>query len=298
MIGRRLGPALASAGHHVVASIRKRSGPPPAFASRVVLGDLTDRDVCMEAMNMLRTEPPSRRAIVHLAGVGSVALAKFDSDAVFTGNVEVTKRVLEAAQVYEVARVVFASTGLVYGTKYLEPVSETMMPNPESIYAATKLAAEALIQGYASDWNMSGELVRLGNVYGPDSPETTVVGRILGQIRSGKPASVWSRAPVRDFIFIDDVVEAFCRLLTITDEPGCQITNVSSGVGTSIGALADTAEGLAGRLANRQTSEESQDRLILSNEKLLARTGWRPGRSVADGLASCLSGFVRVGGLH
>ena len=289
MIGRRLVPFLLSKGHNVVASDRTFDAGLQLPASRIVIGDLNDADVCEAAITATNGDKNGSKAIVHLAGTGSVTDAKSDPLATINNNIVLIGKVLSAALKHNVRRFIFISSSLVYGRGGREPVEESVLPGPVSLYGATKLAAESLVQGFAAEFNLSCEIARLSNVYGRDNPANTVIGRILQQIRQKQKIEVLSREPVRDFIFIDDVVSAIYQLLTVTDQPGCIISNISSGVGTSIGEVVDIAKSIAEMKPNPSKSYPStDDSLVLSNKFMKQRTGWRPLVSISDGFLKCL----------
>jgi UDP-glucose 4-epimerase len=298
MIGRCLIPVLTSNGHNVVAVVRK----PCEYESLkmpdvyIIEGDLKDENICNKAMETISHNKADWKAVVHLAGIKDVAFSKLNPVSLVSNNVSVTAKLLFAATTYKIKRFVFASTTLVYGRQDVEPVTETCMPFPRSIYAATKLAAEALVSGFAAEHEMSSEIARISNIYGPESPENTVVGKVISQIRRGDKVEVLSRTPVRDFVFINDVIESLYRLLITTVTPGCKITNISSGTGTSIGKIVDTALQIAGIRPNILDEQNTDDRLVFSNELLKIRTGWSPRRSIHEGLSLCLSHFNK--GLH
>lgn len=288
-IGRRLVSRLLSNGHGVVALDRAHEGYPDNSGVISIKGDLTDERACDISFSALSDLEADRKAVVHLAAIGSVMSARSNPAAAVRDNIVATSNILSATARHDVKRFVIASSSLVYGRYGPKPLKENLKPAPDSVYAATKLASESIARGFAADYGMSCEIARLSNVYGPDSPEGTVVGRIIHQIRRGHEIQIESRTPVRDFIFVDDAAEALYRLLTVTDRKGCWITNVSSGVGTSIGALIDMALSIVGRpTIQGRVEEKTRDCLILSSELLRRRTGWSPEYSLHDGLSACL----------
>lgn len=287
-IGRRLVPALLAHGHRVVASYRKpvvREGH--GFS---VIGDLNELRVREEAFSQLTRGGTKNCAVIHLAGLADAGRAREERKEAFRSNTCLTMQLLDACVVFGVRQFLLASTGLVYPTLGLAPRREDALVAPHTVYAATKLAAEFVVQGYAREWSMSCEIFRLSNVYGPDSPENTVVGRILGQLRRGEPVAVMAREPVRDFIYVDDAVEAIRSLLEDNAGPGCRLVNISSGKGVSIGELADIAGALAqGETSPKAIYPEVEDCLVLSNEVLQKRVGWKPRFSLAEGLRASLA---------
>jgi len=227
--------------------------------------------------------------VVHLAGLADAAEANRSRDKAFQTNVELTKDLLEHSVHNGVQQFIFASTGYVYGATGSLPASESAPVCPDSVYATTKLVAENLVRDYASEFKLKTDILRISNVYGPDSPPSTVVGRILQMARERQPLSVRSREPVRDFIYIDDVVNAMAVLIESERGDGCRVFNVSSGIGISVGCLVDTIEALGRGASPDPCDAASEDRLVLCNDALRAQTRWHPEYSLADGLRACLA---------
>jgi len=287
-LGRRLVPEMARLGILVVATGRQIPKEVEAAAEIVIRGNLGSPRVLTKALKALvgRGEPGQFRGVIHLAGLSDAELARADPLTAFEENVVRTYELLEACRGSKVRRFLFPSTGLVYGKRCRKLFTEDSPPRPGSFYAATKLAAETLIQGYAEDYGFSCDIVRLSNIYGPGSPDNTVFGQILRRIRARKEVRLRSLSPVRDFIYVDDVVTGFIRLLQTGGEQGYRVVNLSSGVGTAIGKLARTALIAAGHNHRDRMSSfgRTEDVVILSNERLETITGWKPSRTLIEGL--------------
>ena len=291
IIGRRLLPLLQAIGHKVISTGRHLPQDLPSVAT--INGDLLDAAVRARAFALLRDCGEHESAIIHLAAESNVAIASAGHGAVFNTNVLLTRLMLETAATENISRFLFASTGYVYGKSGIAPIPEDQVPRPQWIYSATKLAAEALVQGYSTECGITGTILRMSNVYGPDSPDSTVVGHILSQLQKRKTVNLASRTPVRDFIFIDDVTECICALLELPATAVEDIFNISTGIGTSAGALADIATAMTSGATFRAESLDpnNKDCLILSNERVRERTGWAPRHSIADGLRLCLATY-------
>jgi len=288
MIGTRLVPRLLSRGHRVVAASRQGISPPPECET--VVGNLLDGNVRRLAIARLLHGNDRRMAVIHLAALSDAAQARNDGSLAFATNTLLVQQLLADCADQDIRCLVMASTGLVYANRGMAPLTEDSPMLPGSIYGATKLAAEMMVGGYARELGLRGEILRFSNVYGPGSPETTVVGRVLGQLRRGDRVSVESREPVRDFIYVDDVVDAIWGILEAEVEPGAYVTNVSSGIGTSVGALADLASAsAAGHAPTACEKIQSKDALVLSNRTLRARIPWQQKFSLTDGINACLS---------
>jgi nucleoside-diphosphate-sugar epimerase len=189
---------------------------------------------------------------------------------------------------------VFPSTGYVYASDSPRPLLETSPVRVSNMYTATKLAAESLVIGHARANRYNAIVVRLSNIYGPDSSKETVIGKIITQARSGQPIAVNEESPVRDFIFIDDVIEGVFRLIENLIQSSGQTVNLSTGTGTSICQIIN----LVSKIMNQKESASSNlsssgnpggSSIVLANQLLQSLTGWKPSISLAEGLMLSIS---------
>lgn len=253
--------------------------------------DFTDVDSARAQIAAAARDIGKEATVFHLAGIAHAGLCRDAPSAAFSANVAATANVLEACRVNGLRRVVFPSTALVYSLPRPLPIDEDAPVSARSIYAASKIAAEALLAGYARDFGFSVDIARLGNVYGPDGPADSVVGTLLRQVAREGRIQLKTLAPVRDFVHRDDVAEGLARLGEAGAEPGLRIFNLSSGVATSVGTLAELMAEAAGRPflpVELEPGTGQDDRLVLDVQRLRHRTGWVPARSLLDGLKEAL----------
>ena len=283
-LGTRIVPALVERGAKVVAFDRT-PGASPGKDVRARAGDLLrpgDLDRALRGCTL----------VFHLAAKASADGSFAEPESYLDTNATGTFALLAACQRNQVKRVVFASTGLVYGRPQALPVDESHAAQPLSPYAASKLAAEAGLAAYAQALGFSVDSARFSNLYGAEDRADTVVGSALGCALRGEPIGLRDLRPVRDFLHVDDAVEALLRLAQAGQEPGLRVYNVSTGQGESVGRMAQllaeavTAEG-GPELEVRQEGdpgESSSYDLVLDCSALAARTGWRPGIALGEGL--------------
>jgi UDP-glucose 4-epimerase len=157
-------------------------------------------------------------------------------------NVGGTVSVMEAMRDAGVRRVVFTSSGAVYGEQADQPVREDQRPNPQSPYAVSKLAAEYYVRTIGALWGIETVVLRIFNAYGagqrlpPSHPP--VVPRFLNQGQQGGSLVIFGGGgQTRDFVYVDDVVNALVAAATASDVDR-RIINVGSGRETSINELA------------------------------------------------------------
>lgn len=142
----------------------------------------------------------------------------------------------------------YPSTALVYGVKYRELISEDFLPRPESLYAKVKFNIERrLLHQFSSRCT----IFRVTNVYGNGIGENTVIGKIFNQLKRNQMISLNDYNSVRDFIEIDNVIDAFIKMILYIvrfhrlnnqkKQSACSphsIFNVSTGIGITIYDLA------------------------------------------------------------
>jgi UDP-glucose 4-epimerase len=181
------------------------------------------------------------QCVYHLAARVSVpesVLYPRDYNAVNVGG---TVSVLEAMRDAGVKRVVFSSSGAVYGEQESQPLREHMPPDPRSPYAVSKLAAEYYVRTTGILWNIETVSLRVFNAYGPGqqlpASHPPVIPAFIKQALTGGSIVVHGDGnQTRDYVYIDDVVGALAAASTA---PGVDrlVINVGSGVETSVNGL-------------------------------------------------------------
>jgi len=147
--------------------------------------------------------------------------------------------------------VVFTSSGAVYGEQAEQPVREDQSPNPQSPYAVSKLAAEYYVRTIGALWGIETVILRIFNAYGPSQSmppsHSPVVPRFLHQALHGGSLVIFgSGGQTRDFVYVDDVVEALVVAATAADVDR-RIINVGTGRETSVNDLAALVAKATGR---------------------------------------------------
>ncbi len=210
-------------------------------------------------------------------------------------NVGGTVSVLEAMRDAGVRRVVLASSGAVYGEQPTQPVREDATPQPGSPYAVSKLAAEFYVRTIGALWGIETVSLRIFNAYGPGQPLRAsfppVIPSFLQRIITGGSVIVHGDgANTRDYVYIDDVVDALAAAATT---PGIdrEVINVGSGVETSIADLVRLIEQVTGRDAQRIISKTSPgvSRLRADLSKARALLGYAPRFTLEQGLRQTIS---------
>jgi len=183
--------------------------------------------------------PPRCQLILHLAGQSSGEISFDDPVADLSKNVVSTLNLIKYGLTNDSERIIFASSMSVYGSVSNSPVPESHPCSPLSCYGVGKLSAEGYLKVYGSQ--LPYVCLRMFNVYGPGQDLTNLrqgmVSIYLAQALSDRHIKVkGSVQRFRDFIFIDDVVEAWYRAASSSSALG-RTLNVGTGLRTTVGEL-------------------------------------------------------------
>ena len=231
-------------------------------------------------------------AVIHLAGNSPrFGLVPPTPLQLFRSNAELTAVLLEACAQAGVPRFVLASTSAVYAGSPGGPLKESQPLDGRTPYAASKIAAEAMVRAYTAQGALRGISLRLFNVYGPGQCAQNVCATIALQALGKGPVRVHDDRPVRDFIYVADVARALVAAAT-RDEVPDEAVNIGSGQGTSIRALA----GCILRAAGRADSPIAGNRSASASDAVVADIGlatrmleWRPTTSLVHGIDATLN---------
>ena len=208
LVGAAVGQALAARGMRVIGTDLQdsRSG---AVENRT--GDLADKDF---VLSLFRDYPLD--AIVHCGGISGSMLARDDPEVIFRANIVGTFHLLEAARTHGPRRFVFCSSASVYGSSPAEPVVEEAALHPISVYGASKVAGEALIEAYVRMWGFDAVSLRIFQVYGPGrTTDCQVRDLVLGALTRQPVELGFHPETRRQYVHVDDVVDAVSRALSV-----------------------------------------------------------------------------------
>jgi UDP-glucose 4-epimerase len=290
-IGAHLARALVSDGWDVEIADDLSTGsrgnlPAGARFHELDLG----RPECVDAL------PTGFDAIAHVAGQSSGEKSFDDPAHDHDANARSTLLLADWALRHGVGTLVHASSMGVYGQPDAWPVAEDAPLRPRSWYGASKRAAEVALE-VAGRRGLRTVSLRMFSIYGP--------GQDLREMRQGMASiflamllrgeEVVVRGPldrVRDFVYIDDCVDAWRRALERDEATGA--INVGTGVGTSVGDLVAALIAAAGLPADHPVRSEGTtpgDQRALAADTALARRllGWEAGTALRDGLGAMLA---------
>jgi GDP-4-dehydro-6-deoxy-D-mannose reductase len=277
-VGRRLEARLKAAGVRVIGTDLEL--------------DVADADRVADAVSAARPD-----AIVHLAAISFVPEAERNPQAVYRVNFLGARSILEAARkISPGVRLLLVGSGHIYGAADpgAPPFDERSPLRPDSPYAWSKAAADLLGSVYAKE-GVDVVRVRPFNHTGPGRPERFVessFARQIAEIEAGlRPPeiAVGNLDAVRDFLDVEDVVDAYLRLLDPKVPAGPY--NVASGKGISIRELLDsllTHTSIRPQVEVDKGRWRPADASIGTAERLAETTGWAPTIPLAETLKRLL----------
>jgi UDP-glucuronate 4-epimerase len=243
--------------------------------------------------------------IVHLAAQAGVRYSLEQPLAYVDANLLGFAHILEGARAQRVRHFVFASSSSVYGANRKLPFSEDdNVDHPVSLYAATKKANELTAHSYAHLFGLPCSGLRFFTVYGPWGRPDMALFKFTKAILAGQPIPVFNAGRmVRDFTYIDDVVEAVVRVMAAPPSPGeergsdapYRILNVGNGRPVEVLDYIGTLETVLGRKAQLQLlpMQPGDVPATLADVSRLERTvGYRPVVTVDEGVRRFVDWYV------
>jgi UDP-glucose 4-epimerase len=292
-IGSQLATRLLADGFAVTVLDNFATGGRDAVpeGATLVEGDVADRALVDEVFARERFS-----VVFHIAGQASIRLS-FEQPEVDLGtNVVGTVNVVRACVETGVGRLVNASSMTAYGEPDEVPTPEGVACVPVSYYGVTKYAAEryAQIAGAVPGVETAVTSLRMFNVYGPgqsiSNPYQGVLAIFIGNVLRGEPITIHGDGKqTRDFVYIDDVVDAWMRVVDDASTFG-RVLNVGSGRETSVNELADAVLAAFGHsrltweIRVESTQLGDQRRAAADTGELEAR-GWAARATLSEGMA-------------
>lgn len=298
-IGSRLCERLVEAGARVRALVRYTSDGEAGWLDQSPIrgeidlrrGDLADRDSVFDTVR-------DQDLVFHLGALIAIPYSYLAPESYVRTNILGTLNVLQAVRELGVGRLVHTSTSEVYGSAQFTPMTEAHPLVGQSPYSASKIAADKLAESYHRSFQTPVVTLRPFNTFGPRQSARAVIPAIAVQLLAGRPVRLGDARPTRDFVFVDDTVEAFLKAGTV---PGIEGLTVHTGGGREIAigdlpAMIAAAAGLPVEVEvdpQRMRPPASEVEHLHADASLARdRLGWTPSISVEQGLARTVA-FIR-----
>ena len=225
--------------------------------------------------------------VVHLAARSFIPQSWSAPQDFYAINTMGTLQVLEFCR-QTGARLLYAST-YVYGRPRYLPVDEGHPAAPGNPYTHSKWLAEELCRFYAAQHGVRVCVLRPFNLYGPGQARQFLVAQVVGQFLAGEEIVVNDLRPRRDYLYIDDFVEACSAVLD--RDSWSDVYNVGYGASLSVEEVLRTLEAVAkGPVRWRSTGLDRRDEIpdVVARCRLVEEGLWKPRVSFAEGLARTL----------
>lgn len=228
--------------------------------------------------------------VFHLAALADIVPSIVNPRGYYAANVLGTMNVLEASRLAGVGKFVYTASASCYGipSKDHYPTAETAPISTEYPYALTKFLGEATAFHWAKVYRLPVVSLRLFNVYGPRSRTSGTYGAVFGvfltQKLNGKPYTVVGDGnQTRDFIYVSDVIEAFCAAgFSVVDQ---EAFNVGTGKPQSVNKLVSLLGGEKVHIPQRPGEPQ---RTCADIRKIQSQLGWQPKVSFEEGVGKIL----------
>ena len=227
---------------------------------------------------------PKVKYVFHLAGKSFVPDSWEENNELFITNIIGTKNVLNYCK--KVGAKLIMASSYVYGIPEELPVNENHPIKPSNPYALSKSMAEQLIEFEFLNHNVNSVILRLFNIYGIGQSEQFLISKIVQQIKHNNVINVFDLKPKRDFVYIDDVVDAFICAMSIDD--GLFKFNIGTGQSYSVEEVIYFIQEILGTslpICSKEISrknEISDVKADISYAKNILN--WKPKYNIQDGL--------------
>lgn len=250
--------------------------------------------------------------VVHLAAQPGVRYSITNPQVYIQSNIDAFMNVLEGCRENRIRHLVFASSSSVYGLNNKTPFSEhDGIAHPISLYAATKKSNELMAHTYAHLYGLPTTGLRFFTVYGPWGRPDMSPFLFIDGILNGKPIKVFNNGDMlRDFTYIDDIVESVIRITNIIPQPNPDWDNTMSDPATSsapyriynVGNQNPTKlldyisciEKIIGKQANKEFLPMQPGdvyKTFADSSELAKATGFSPSTKLSDGILKTVEWF-------
>ena len=243
--------------------------------------------------------------VFHLAGNTSLKWAEeHESDSLDLAILPIQRFRDSCIRKNKFPRFVFASTVTVYGSNYQGAISEDKTPQPESIYDLHKLFSEEYLRYCSKSAGFESIILRLSNVYGPSqikagSTSRGILNQVTANLMDGKQVSVYGDGEyLRDYIYIEDVVDAFLMAGSKSFYRNSEIYNICSGKSITLKKAFTIAQSI---LKNQSTIQEvpwpensykiDKRNYEGDNGKFSEDFNWNPKFNIEEGIAQMIRNF-------
>jgi len=239
--------------------------------------------------------------VFHLAAISEVVKCQSDPKLAFDVNIGGTINILECVRAYgNVEAMVVSSSDKAYGTGERLPYLEDDKLNGKGTYEASKSCTDLVARAYATNYDVPVVVTRCSNLYGAgDMNFTRVIPNNIKKILNGERPVIWkgSEKSTREFLYIDDAVDAYISLVKNIDKTKGNAYNVGSGEVVTIGELLEL---LLTKMDTDLTIDYVEKDIpeithqYLDSYKIFNDTGWEASTYLSDGLEESVEAYKEI----
>ena len=277
-VGATLVDTLARAGETVVASDLGRSGTEP--------GELRACDITDPRQVDQLIDSEAFDTIIHCGAVSGPMVMADRPLEIWRINALGTAHLLEAARRRRVGRFLLCSSSSVYGAMRGATIDEDTPPAPDSVYGASKVAAEQALIGYAREHGVDGVALRLAWVYGPGRRTPTTLEQLLRAALLGREFKIEEPpSEMTHYVFITDVVDGLVAAARAGRLPRLAY-NITAGPGLAFEQVLSTLRDLMpqARVTFADSSRQGDGPAGFDLANAAQDLGYRPHVPLAEGL--------------
>ena len=175
----------------------------------------------------------------------------------------------------------------IYGKPESLPIREDSFVKPNNPYALSKYMAEQLCSFYSTFHNLNITVIRPFNIYGPGQPKHFLIPKIVDMVKKKVQIELYDLSPKRDYIYIDDVVDALIKTLELKLH-GYNVFNIGSGNSLSVKEVVDCIQSISGTslsvLSKEVQRKEELDNVFADISQSLNKLNWMPRTKFHEGI--------------
>ena len=261
----------------------------------LVKGDVRDFDFLRLLFNEYEFD-----TVFHLGALSEVKKCQPDPKLAFDVNVGGTVNVLEACRMYgKVKAVVVSSSDKAYGSGQVPYVEEQSL-NGVGTYEVSKSATDLIARSFYSNYGVPVVVTRCSNLYGGgDMNFSRVIPNNINKILNGERPMIWkgSEKSTREFLYIDDAVDAYLSLVENITKTKGEAFNIGSNEVITIGELLNLLltkmdSNLKIKYVEKDFPEISHQ--YLDSSKIKKHTGWKPETSLQNGILKSIKSYKEI----
>lgn len=236
----------------------------------------------------------------HLAAEALVESGNSDPYQTFKINTIGTLNMLEIARKNNFERIIIASTAHVYSNNRV-PYKESYTPKPSRPYETSKACTDLIATSYAETFNLPVLIPRFVNIYGPgDMNFTRLIPKTIKSVLQGENPTMWGGAVTRDYLFIDDAIDAYVKLAQVKIEKigKNKIFNFGSNNLVSVKDLIERIIVLSGQKVKIERIADAREAEIVKQyvswNKAKRILNWKPHTELSEGLRQTIMWYKKT----